>query len=423
MKISEFLKSAAIIVVILLVFGLAAFGLNFHTAPLIEANNAGAELAPLLEVLPTGKTFEELDLATAGLPENVVKAYKETNGAGFVFEVTSTGYAAGLVIRVGVDADGKVAGSSVVSSNETWGQETSLNGKYNGQAIDSLELIIANGATANSATSLGYNKAVEGALAAHVLLSGGKLDPSMVFEGMIASLHTGMGKDGILKATEIAGSGNIVKGWKALNGSGAAFVINEGESAYLAIVNAAGCVKVYDEEKNDVTDAHSALADEALKASEVDYKLGGGIKNKIKNFNKEFSAEATDSSQLMNFTTFNTVTTVVRFTVNGEVMYLVQTKPLTYGDAAMTIYTFMNENGEIVKQDTSTLIYDHYSVDGYMNSKDQPFVDWLDKYTGKTEGTLTDDLLISGATLSSTAVKNATNDAFAAFNTIKGGEQ
>jgi hypothetical protein len=47
----------------------------------------------------------------------------------------------------------------------------------------------------------------------------------------------------------------------------------------------------------------------------------------------------------------------------------------------------------------------------------------MDKYTGKIEGSLGDDLLIAGVTISSTAVKNATNDAFAAFNSIKGGEQ
>ena len=36
MKISEILKAAAIIVVILLVFGFAAFGLNFYTQPLTD---------------------------------------------------------------------------------------------------------------------------------------------------------------------------------------------------------------------------------------------------------------------------------------------------------------------------------------------------------------------------------------------------
>jgi hypothetical protein len=84
----------------------------------------------------------------------------------------------------------------------------------------------------------------------------------------------------------------------------------------------------------------------------------------------------------------------------------------------MTVYTFLDAEGKIVKQDTNTLIYDHYEKEGYNSNKDAAFIEWLDKYTGKTEGTLGDDLLIAGVTLSSTAVRTATNDAFAAFNSI-----
>lgn len=421
MKTSEFLKSAAVIVVILLVFGLAAFGLNFHTAPLIEANKAGAELAPLLEVLPSGKNFEELDLATANLPENVLKAYKETNGAGFIFEVTATGYKPGLVVRVGIDADGKVAGSSVVSSNETYGFETNLNGKYNGQTIDTLSLIIANGASEKSETSIGYNKAIQGALAAYTLALGGKLDPSMVFEGMIASLHTGMAKDGALKATVITGSGNIVKGWKSLNGTGAAYVITKGEDAYLVIINNSGVAKVYDADKNDVTTNHADLVAEALSAyGTISDKFTQGITRKVKSL---FGDDASKSLKKISVNTFNAVSLAGELTLNGKTVYMFQSKPLTYGDNPMTIYTFIDEEGKIIKQDVGDLIFDHYSVAGYDSNTDEAYKAWMDKYTGKIEGSLGDDLLIAGVTISSTAVKNATNDAFAAFNSIKGGEQ
>ena len=416
-----FLKSAAMIVAILLVFGLAAFGLNFYTQPIIEANNAGAANGLLIEVLPNGKNFEELDPAALNLPENVLKAHKETNGAGFVFEVTSTGYQSGLVIRVGVDADGKVTGSTVVSSNETWGQEASLNGAYNGKDSSTLELIIAAGATPNSATSIGYNKAIEGALNAYVLAAGGKLDPSIVFEGMLPSLHTGLVNNGSLVVEEGNVSGNIVKAWKSTNTTGAAYVMTKGEAAYLVIVNNAGHAVVYDESKNDVTADHSDLVTEALAAyGEVSNTLTTAVKRKIKSL---FNEDAQNSAEKITFKSFGTVSVAAKFTYNGETIYMFQTKPFTYGNSVMTVYTFINENGEIVKQDTSTLIYDHYSVNGYMSNKDQPFIDWLNQYSGKTEATLGDDLLITGATLSSTAVKNATADAFAAFNSIKGGEQ
>ena len=42
MKFSDLIKMIVTLLVIVVVFGAAMFGLNFHTAPLIEANNAGA---------------------------------------------------------------------------------------------------------------------------------------------------------------------------------------------------------------------------------------------------------------------------------------------------------------------------------------------------------------------------------------------
>ena len=420
MKTSEFLKSAAVIVVILLVFGIAAFGLNFHTAPLIEANNAGAAFAPLLAVLPSGKNFQEFDPASKNLPENVLKAYEETNGAGFIFEVSATGYKSGLVVRVGIDAEGKIAGSNIVSTNETYKLEYDLNGAYNGQSLDNLTIVyhpsIASGAT--SQTSSGYFKAIEGALAAHVLVSGGKLDPSIVFEGMIASLHTGMGRDGVLKATVVEGSGNIVKGWKALNNSGAAYVITEGESAYLVIVNAMGAAKVYDEEKNDVTADHSALVTEALAAyGDIKTSISKGITNKIK---KLFSEEAANSVKSVNFDTFGSSTLALEFTHNGETYYMLQSKPLFYHDAVMTANIFIDNDGKIFKVDIGTLYEEQEYIPNFNGTPDGYF----DRFTGNTEGTFNgDDTIISGATLTSNAVRQAIIDAFNTFNSIKGGEQ
>ena len=428
MKTSEFLKSAAIIVVILLVFGLAAFGLNFHTAPLIEANNAGAQFAPLLEVLPTGKDFKEIDLATANLPENVLKAYEETNGAGYIFEVTATGYKAGLVVRVGIDADGKIAGSNIVSTNETYHLEYDLNGAYNGQSLSDLTIVyhptISAGAT--SQTSSGYFKAVEGALAAHVLVSGGKLDPTMVFESMIPSLHTGLAKDGVLKATVVEGSGNITKGWQSLNGTGAAYVVAKGEDSYLVLVNNSGLAKVYDTEKNNVTANHPDLIAEVLSAyqtkdfkSIIEQKLGDLVSN-----------VANNSLQMLDLTTFNNVSAAATVkTSAGKTLYVFLSKPLTYGDNAMTVCTIIDADGKIVATDVEKLLFGH-GVDylpiykeGYGNPNSSKYNEYENKYVGVTEETVSNDLLITGATISSTAVQNATNDAFDAFNSIKGGEQ
>ena len=46
MRIRSFVITTAILLAIMVVFGAAAFALNLYTGPIIEANNAGAELAP-----------------------------------------------------------------------------------------------------------------------------------------------------------------------------------------------------------------------------------------------------------------------------------------------------------------------------------------------------------------------------------------
>ena len=43
MKRTDLIKSIALLLVIVAVFSAAMFGLNFHTGPLIEANNASAQ--------------------------------------------------------------------------------------------------------------------------------------------------------------------------------------------------------------------------------------------------------------------------------------------------------------------------------------------------------------------------------------------
>ena len=439
MKLSVFLKSTAIIVIILVVFGLAAFGLNFYTKPLIDANNAGAELAPLLEVMPEGAKFDGealiYDSANAsastltGVPASVTKVYKEATGLGYVIrcQATSQYSKAPMEITIRIAADGKICGIQINSYNDSAdydfrAKDPAYLDSYIGKDSALADIGLVSGSTYSSSAFKGAVEEAMGVLISNDLIAAGVKSDDQIISELLVKLHKGIAPDGIVKAEDIAASGNIVKGWKSVNGTGSAYMMAKNGASYLAIVNAAGYVKIYDTAENDVTGDHADLASEAVAASGIDYKIGGGFKNKIKNFNKDFSDEAVNSAELLNLTSFNTVAVAARFTVNGETVYIIQTKPLTYGDNAMTVYTFLDANGAILKQDVSTLIYDHYSVDGYMSNKDAAFQSWLDKYTGKTDGTLSDDLLISGATLSSTAVKNATADAFTVFNSIKGGE-
>ena len=59
MRKDGLIKAIVIMLINVVVFGGAAFGLNFVTGPIIEKNNASAALGALTEVMPEGKDFLE----------------------------------------------------------------------------------------------------------------------------------------------------------------------------------------------------------------------------------------------------------------------------------------------------------------------------------------------------------------------------
>ena len=94
----------------------------------------------------------------------------------------------------------------------------------------------------------------------------------------------------------------------------------------------------------------------------------------------------------------------------------------------MEICTVIDENGAIVNQNVKEMAFGHGveympGIQDFLDSSSGAYTSYLEKFNGITGETLTDDVLIAGGTVSSSAVKLATQDAFNAFNTIKGGEQ
>ena len=76
------LKNLTVFVCICSVIALLLAFTNSLTAPIIEQNQNAAANDALLEVMPEGKNFEEIDLSTYTLPTTVTEAYKETNCLG-----------------------------------------------------------------------------------------------------------------------------------------------------------------------------------------------------------------------------------------------------------------------------------------------------------------------------------------------------
>lgn len=424
----KLLKTLGILLIIVAVFGGVMFGLDFYTGPIIEANQAGAANDRLNAVMPGGKAYEDITATLTGVPASVVKVSKETSGLGYVIETTATSQYSGstpMDIVIGVDSTGLICGIKLVSHSESLIFGETYPETYIGKdsALSGVELYAG-----STYSSTAFKTAVEeamGILAANDLIKAGEKTPEQILTEMIPSLHTGLcfPDGGLFKATEVAASGNIVKGFKALNGTGYAFIIKSGETNLLALVNASGACKVYDTTGADVTEANSAVSAEALAAAVLTDASDAA--------NKMITAKFEDATEItpIELTTFSNVVYACSFKSGENTYYAFYSTPLSYEDSAMAICTVIDENGAIVNQNIKQMAFGHgveYMplIQNYVDPSSQAYKDYLAKYNGLTAGTLTDDLLLKGgATNSSSAVKLATQDAFNEFNSIKGGEQ
>ena len=94
---------------------------NNVTAPIIAEAERKANEEARLEVMPSADTFEQVTVD--GLPDSVTGVFKAANGAGYVFSLTTTGYGGKntLKMTIGIDMDGKITDTKVLSHSETAG--------------------------------------------------------------------------------------------------------------------------------------------------------------------------------------------------------------------------------------------------------------------------------------------------------------
>lgn len=220
-------KSVLILVAICGVMALLLAGTNTLTAPIIEKNSAAAANEALLQVMPEGMGFEEVDLSAFELPATVTKAYKETSDKGYVVELTTKGYSSDFVIMCGVKTEGIVSGAVCLSSNETLGKEKEYGKNFENKdaaAVDAVDTI--GGATM---TTGAYKNAVKDALNAAIILGGGSVDirnPEQILaDNLTAALPAGEGRfTKVFLTEEITGVDAV---YSADNGAGYVAVIGE----------------------------------------------------------------------------------------------------------------------------------------------------------------------------------------------------
>ncbi len=415
MNIKHLLNTIVILLAIALVFGAAMFGLNFITGPIIEEHNQGAQFAPLLAVMPDAENFEDVTATLAGVPESVIAIYKETSGKGFVVRAkASTQYSKDpMEITFGVDAEGKICGIQLdvyTDSIDFRSKDANYITSYLEKDSALADIGTVSGATYSStafknAVSEGFS-----ALITNSLIAEGVKSDAQILQEMIPTLAPGM-----LKTEEVSVSGNIEKALKAGNDAGFAYVIKSGDASYLALVNATGACRVYDVAGADVTDAQSAVADEAKAHASANQK--SYLEDLTAKIGRLY--ETASDITALEIDTFNTVVSAVSFKVDGADYYGFYSR--SYGFHQMDVYFVIDASGAIAKMDAKQFIFDQEYFNNFAGMDANAY---REGFAGLTTDTWSgEQAVIATATMTSNAMKQSTDDAFATFNSLNGGAQ
>ena len=115
--------------------------------------------------------------------------------------MTVTGKSTGLVIMCGIDSDGNVVGTKVISNEETpsyaekvFPQVEGTDGQYKGMSLDGFEPYLVSGATL---TSKAYGEAIKAALQAATIAAGGSVDTRTPEQILQDNCNAALGTTGV----------------------------------------------------------------------------------------------------------------------------------------------------------------------------------------------------------------------------------
>ena len=415
----EFSKSIAVLLVLFVLSALLLTGINTVTAPLIEANGASAQFEPLFAVMPEAQNFNVLysaqDPAATTLvdvPDTVTGIYSETSGLGYAITLsTSAGYTKEPIeMTLAVDAEGKISALEVNAYPESRDVGAEYLTSFQGQDSALPDVGLVAGTTFSSAA---IKNAVSDGFAALInndLVGAGVKSDDQILLELLPQAYPGIASNGVGQYEEAeVNSGSILKAFKALNGSGFGFILNDGSANYLGVWTLAGGAKIVDLEGNTVDNA--ALLEE-IKAY--------GAANAESLADKEIAKLQRMVSEGAEITAlpvdiYNSVTGVYSILDGGAQFYGFVARSYGYSNLPMAIYYVLDVNGAIVSMNADELIFYKDYFTAY--TLDEP--SYKEGFTGLTADSYTgEQAIIAGATMSTDGVATATSDVFAAFAAI-----
>ena len=379
------IKSTVVLVGICAVMAILLALTNALTAPIIAENQNAAANQALLQVMPNGEGFESVEFDAEKLPKTIKEVFKEKNG-GYVFNMETTGYGAGLLIMCGVNADGTVSGVVCLGSSETLGYEKTFGANFAGKdaaGVDAVDTI--SGATK---TTEAFKGAVKDALNAAIILGGGSVDlrteEEILNDNLSAALPAGEGKFGKVFITEVIEGIDAV--YAAENGKGYVYVIGE---QFVAVDEAGNT------DNETVAAAHAILS--ASTAEDIDLSAFADLPAKLLSAKK---------------------------TATGN--YIFETKGAGYGIKGgddyhpasgkyIEIRICLSPEGKILDVITTFQEESKGIGDACANEK------FYGQFDGKTEGNFKEIDAIGGATMTTNGYLEAIETAFASMKILEGG--
>ena len=170
--LKEIIKPILVLAAICLVVTGAIALINDATYPIIAEANAERTRATMIEIVPGAPGFELIE--SDALPSNILRAYRVTDGSGYIFIISSNGFGGNMRVICGVDVNGKIIEVRTLQHSETKGlgdyiDKRSFTGQFDGKDLSGIpEIDSVTGATI---TFNAFIDAVENALEAFSIIA------------------------------------------------------------------------------------------------------------------------------------------------------------------------------------------------------------------------------------------------------------
>ena len=398
------------VIVVVLAFAIL-YCVNLWTYPTIVQARMQGEVGPAMDVMPNAKGFMELKLDN--VPSTVETVYEETSGQGYVVKVsTKAGFTKeAIVFYIAIDKDNKVQKINVTAYPETREVGEGYVDTFIGSdsTLSTVELV-AGVTYSSSAIKNGVADAFK-ALSDNGLIVAAKKEPKQLYEELMPVVFgTAVNPAGMMSQEDFTSKvGGVVRAQKATNEGAVAYWYAEGEENYAVITNGR-IAKVYDLEGNEVSSLSSSVLSSLMDEAKT------LVKDNSSSDGKRFKKYVPDSKVTeIDVPLFNNVTTAFECVNENGTYYGFGVRPYAFDNEALTMYISIDDKGAIYSFNCSALYVD---PEYFTHSEPENYTGGL---VGVTDSWSGEEALITGATLTSEAVRDAINDVFDSFKAIKGG--